>query len=355
MISLEIVLLIVGIICIIASFLIENETKEKASVETSELSDNDRMKIKEQVEAVIDEQIGTLADRTEAQLDKISNTKILEMNDYAKTVIDEINRNHNETVFLYDMLNEKAKEVKSTVKDVNVAKKEIERVNVNITENFSAVESGKITASSEQWQENYGQEETDDRQSIVNNAGISKDFAKERLIELVKKSNEKTRQEYNEKKYLSDIDEKSIAGTQAVGLVKPIKNDTDVQTHVDDIEKVEVISERLEKLLEGERQVSLRAEKLPEREEMISERLERLPEETISEKQMPAEEKADGVKQLDASLRRDIRAVYDVTATKNEKILALYNAGYSNKEIAKELNLGVGEVKLIIDLHSGIN
>ena len=34
----------------------------------------------------------------------------------------------------------------------------------------------------------------------------------------------------------------------------------------------------------------------------------------------------------------------------NEKILNLYNQGMSNKDIAKELNLGIGEVKLVIDL-----
>ncbi|MBQ7833104.1 MAG: helix-turn-helix domain-containing protein [Lachnospiraceae bacterium] len=35
----------------------------------------------------------------------------------------------------------------------------------------------------------------------------------------------------------------------------------------------------------------------------------------------------------------------------NEKILALHNEGKSNVAIAKELGLGVGEVKLVIDLY----
>ena len=34
----------------------------------------------------------------------------------------------------------------------------------------------------------------------------------------------------------------------------------------------------------------------------------------------------------------------------NEKILAMYNEGKSNMAIAKELDLGIGEVKLVIDL-----
>jgi hypothetical protein len=44
------------------------------------------------------------------------------MNEYADGVLKEINRNHNEVMFMYDMLNEKDKEIKTTVKDVNVTR-----------------------------------------------------------------------------------------------------------------------------------------------------------------------------------------------------------------------------------------
>ena len=65
-------------------------------------------------------------------IDRISNTKILEMNEYAENVLGQINRNHNETVFLYDMLNDKAKEVKTTVKDVNTTKRQVERIQAEV-------------------------------------------------------------------------------------------------------------------------------------------------------------------------------------------------------------------------------
>ena len=38
----------------------------------------------------------------------------------------------------------------------------------------------------------------------------------------------------------------------------------------------------------------------------------------------------------------------------NERILELHKAGKSNMAIAKELGLGIGEVKLVIDLFEGI-
>ena len=74
---------------------------------------------------VFDEQMENLSEQTEIKLDKLSNEKIMEMNDYSETILGEINRNHNEVMFLYDMLNEKKKEINNTVRDLNVVKKEI--------------------------------------------------------------------------------------------------------------------------------------------------------------------------------------------------------------------------------------
>ena len=68
-----------------------------------------------------------IEEKTEASLDKISNTKILEMNEYADNVKKEINRNHNEVMFMYDMLNEKDKEIKTTVKSVNATNTQARR------------------------------------------------------------------------------------------------------------------------------------------------------------------------------------------------------------------------------------
>ena len=43
----------------------------------------------------------------------------------------------------------------------------------------------------------------------------------------------------------------------------------------------------------------------------------------------------------------------DPDMSSNEKILKLNEMGVSVKEIAKQLNLGIGEVKLVIDLYKG--
>ena len=91
------------------------------------------------------------------------------MNEYAENVLGEINRNHNETVFLYDMLNEKAKEIKSTVKDVNITKRQVEKIHAEVKENVNKDE--ELNSEPE-----------------LNEGEEVKDLARQRLEELVKKS-----------------------------------------------------------------------------------------------------------------------------------------------------------------------
>ena len=109
MTTVEIILLVAGILCLIASFMIPDEKKKESKEESSvnrqpvqELTQAEQDKVRERINDIINEQLGDISEKTEAQLDKISNTKILELNEYADTVMNEINKNHNETVFLYD-------------------------------------------------------------------------------------------------------------------------------------------------------------------------------------------------------------------------------------------------------------
>ena len=184
MVILEVILAVCGILCIAASFLLtedEQKTSEQAKQpEKTVLSDGQKEEIRRQVNELVTEELNAINERTEASLDKISNTKILEMNDYADTVMGEINKSHNEAVFLYDMLNEKAKEVKNTVKDVNIAKHEVKKMQNDIA--AEPVSSVQQAAPSQQ-------EQTDNAAYTA----TVRDVAKERLSELVKQSNEKAR------------------------------------------------------------------------------------------------------------------------------------------------------------------
>lgn len=124
--TVEIVLLVIGIICVIGGIILGITSDNSEADTTAAVSDYDAAsqvsQVSQTIDSIIEKKMQDIEDKTEARLDKISNTKILEMNEYADGVLKEINRNHNEVMFMYDMLNEKDKEIKTTVKDVNVAR-----------------------------------------------------------------------------------------------------------------------------------------------------------------------------------------------------------------------------------------
>ncbi len=124
--TVEIVLLVIGIICVIIGIILGITDNDNNKDTASSVSDYDAAsqvsQVSQTIDSIIEQKMQDIEDKTEARLDKISNTKILEMNEYADGVLKEINRNHNEVMFMYDMLNEKDKEIKTTVKDVNATR-----------------------------------------------------------------------------------------------------------------------------------------------------------------------------------------------------------------------------------------
>lgn len=89
------------------------------------LSDKQKEDIKLQISKVFEEEMEDMKEevreRTENALEKLSNQKIQELSDYSETILSEINKNHTEVMFLYDMLNEKSKEVHNNVRDISIA------------------------------------------------------------------------------------------------------------------------------------------------------------------------------------------------------------------------------------------
>lgn len=127
MTMLEIVLLLIGIICIAVSFMfsVKLDGPERTQSSGTKLSDNQKEDIRRQITSVFNEQTAlitqTVEDRTRDELERLSNQKIKEFAEYSDTVLGEINKSHNEVMFLYDMLNEKSKEVHNNIRDMQKA------------------------------------------------------------------------------------------------------------------------------------------------------------------------------------------------------------------------------------------
>ncbi|MGN0151360.1 MAG: DUF6115 domain-containing protein [Wujia sp.] len=128
-----VVLIILGIIFIFASFgitskLEKDETNEEEAVIRlpRKLSDEQKEKIDKMINDYMDEHVEGRMSEVEAKLSEIVNEKTLALGDYAVTVNDEIERNHNEVMFLYSMLSDKQKEIMTTATMVDDYRKDVE-------------------------------------------------------------------------------------------------------------------------------------------------------------------------------------------------------------------------------------
>lgn len=275
MTGLEIALLTIGLIVIVASFVFSSKSDGDTMHNVKDVTFTDKQKedIKKQIMDILDEQIENVKEQTEISLDKLSNQKMLEMNEYSDTILQEINRNHNEVMFLYDMLNEKKKEINNTVRDMNVTKKEIEK-NKTVPKKQTVIDSIKDMS-----------EDT---------GGF---MASEELLREEQK----------------DVDTRK----------KDILNQLDAV--------VEAVSDDVSADLEA-------VEKKPKKRTSTGRTAAKRMKETVKKETLRED-------------NRDPKAFE--TGNNNEKILQLSKEGKSNVEIAKELGLGIGEVKLVIDLFKG--
>lgn len=130
---LEIVLLIAGVAVFTLSFLIpvkkeqlSEQSKKLAEDEIKRLVSQEMDSVKGRVDDTVDEAMDQALEKTERSLEKLSNEKIMAVSDYSDTVIKDIHKNHEEVVFLYDMLNDKQTSLKNTVAQVNETVKAVE-------------------------------------------------------------------------------------------------------------------------------------------------------------------------------------------------------------------------------------
>lgn len=121
-----------GIIFILSFFIPERktgssvQTKEAAREEISGLVADEMDKVRSHVDEVVDEAVNYAMEKTERSLERLSNEKIMAVSEYSDTVLSEIHKNHEEAIFLYDMLNSKHTNLKNTVSEVNKTVKEAE-------------------------------------------------------------------------------------------------------------------------------------------------------------------------------------------------------------------------------------
>ena len=134
---LEIGLLIAGIIIFTGSFFLPLGGEKNAAI--------DKNAAKEEIHGLVEEEMNTVRskmqdkmeetsedaiEKAERSLERLTNEKIMAVNEYSDTVLQEIHKNHEEVMFLYDMLNSKHANIKDTVSKMDKAVKAAENKTV---------------------------------------------------------------------------------------------------------------------------------------------------------------------------------------------------------------------------------
>lgn len=169
MTGMEIVLLILGVIIFVASFMIpesgeklDEKTLKLGEEKVKEIIDGQMKDAKEKLQDAVDETLSNAVEKSERSLERVSNEKITAVSEFSETVLEDIHKSHQEVMFLYDMLQDKQKNLKETAKEVDrtsaiakEAKNELENAAKLIQEdpNLAAIPFEK-TEMPEEWDGN---------------------------------------------------------------------------------------------------------------------------------------------------------------------------------------------------------
>ncbi|MDE7014676.1 MAG: hypothetical protein K2P19_08380 [Kineothrix sp.] len=257
----EVILIILGILLLVLSYLLpaKSRGREEAGIKIDEglikgLVEKQVREEKKHINDMVDETLTYSMEKTERTMERLTNEKIMAINEYSDQVLESIHKTHQEVIFLYDMLNDKHDNFVGTVSDATKKMKEIKQ----------EVEDIRIAVK---------------ESAIVSPVGI---------------------RDEEEKREIDEFGEKEMRQVPDIG---------------DEAEFVPIMPKKAETL----DRVLQEAKEIPKDENGM------FPKEEVSYNE-------------------------NQSYNNNDKILRMHKLGMSKKAIAKELGLGIGEVKLVIGL-----
>ncbi len=372
----EVALLILGAGALAASFIIpaksENEdTAQQIDVELiRSIIEKEMADAKERVAEVVDETLDYAVEKTERSCERTSNEKIMAISEYSETVLADINKSHQEVMFLYDMLNDKHNNLKETIKHVDKTAKEAEEAaNAAAIALAAKAKEGTETKAKEMTDAEAARKEELERAALDKEAR-EKEYARRQMARLIlPMQREQPTHRIGEMKAIpvkqdtntaaSGTDEKPTELrpliVKSVEIVSAdIVNSKDMQPVPEKINTNPVSTEDLQTL--GSRPEDMKvvdvkpADIRPVEVYSFAEQAPRVERPVKKEAQAAAfENTVNTIKQQEQTMQSG----EDLKENNNDRILRLHKEGVSNIDIAKELGLGVGEVKLVINLFKG--
>lgn len=279
----EIIILIAGAILITVSFFVPD--KSSGMLEDGDLTIDDEAiksvvneevrKAKESIDEAAKLSVSDSKDKLERYMDRLTNEKMMAVNEYSDTVIEQIKKDHEEAVFLYDMIDNKHSQVKNTAAELTQLQKDVKRLSESIPEQVTVAQAAPAPAPAP---------------APAEPAPV-------------------------------------IDVTPDIPVAAEIPAPVEESVSFDALtpEKIEI------------------PEKIAE--PVVSEKPAKKPKAAPKKEAEPVSDGPIGGEGIELMFDSD-----STSMNNNDRILALHKEGKSNMAIAKELGLGVGEVKLVIDL-----
>lgn len=365
----EIALLVFGAGAFIVSFLLPGKTdKEEEGQQIDEeiirsLINKEMADAKERVTEVVDETLEYAVEKTERASERISNEKIMAISEYSDTVLADMNKAHQEVMFLYDMLNDKHNNLKETVKHVDKTAKEAEEA-ANAAAVVLAAKAQEEAKAKEAATKKEEQERNEAlERAAQDKAAREKEYARRQMARLIlPMQQELTTQRQaltfnKEEKPAKKQDElKPLVFKSVEVLSADIVNSVDMKPVPVNMNENQVSAAALQTLgthPENLKVVDVKpAEIRPVEVYSFVDQAPRVERPVKKEAQAAALENSVSImKQQEAE--KTAAFSEDNKENNNDRILRLHKEGMSSVDIAKELGLGVGEVKLVINLFKG--
>ncbi len=387
----EIILIVIGVAIFLLGYLmparrkdIDEEVQLISEDEVRKLVTAEVENVKDRIADIVDETVNYSIEKAERAMERVTNEKIMAVNEYSDTVLEEINKNHKEVVFLYDMLNDKHDNLMSSINAATIASDGIKQTarDAELTASEAADKIDAVLQAAD--------EAADTIQSAEETAIEARKVAQEALqiiIDISKKQ---------------PVDEPEPAAETVMQQEEPALADSSDMDWENWTEENDELSEMIggtepfeepEEILESEEETE---EIIPE-EEAEKESVDFTPiaprrveiihqpdgdyvageEDDLStsaafasmgffapkteeyaelgkKNRLRRYSRKDRLQENAASMDIQFAQGKDNGRNSNERILELHKAGKSNMAIAKELGLGLGEVKLVIDLFEGM-
>lgn len=382
--AMEIVLIIMGVVIFLLGYLLPAGKKEPDE-EVQLISEDEVRKMvsgevegaRDKISDIVEETVNYSIEKTERALERVTNEKIMAVNEYSDTVLEEINKNHKEVVFLYDMLNDKHDNLMSTINEATLATDGIKQTakDAEITANEAAkkVKDAENAANTAIDMANAAVvaaheavEKVKDAESVAREAQETVQSAMQSVAEVVSKRTD-LEGLHNAQLYHAEVveevqdlmqEEKDLLAEEADRLPAGETRVENVVTEPEEPEftpisprRVEIIHEPDGDYVAEEQELSTSAAFAqmgifaPRKEDPAEPKRKTRARRTFKKENEPDENHS-----VDIQFTKGM----DSGRNSNERILELHKAGKSNMAIAKELGLGLGEVKLVIDLFEGI-